>query len=72
MRCSVEASSESTARINTQHYDRRGVGFGLFLLLAGGILMAERLGWLPINTDWLLPAILIAWGATEICARIIS
>ncbi len=55
-----------------QHPDRRGIGFGLFLLLAGGILLAERIGWLPINTDWLLPAILIAWGATELYAKIIS
>jgi hypothetical protein len=54
------------------HPDRRGIGFGLFLLLAGGVLMAERIGWLPGGTDWLLPAILIAWGASEVYAKIIS
>jgi hypothetical protein len=53
------------------HADRRGIGFGLFLLLAGGVLLAERVGWLPINTDWLLPAVLIAWGASEVYAKIV-
>ncbi|MDE2385793.1 MAG: hypothetical protein KGO53_14355 [Alphaproteobacteria bacterium] len=54
------------------HPDRRGIGFGLFLLLAGLVLLAERIGWLPIGTDWLLPAILIAWGASEVYGKVIS
>jgi hypothetical protein len=49
--------------------ERRGIGFGLFLVLAGGVLLAERVGWLPASTDWLLPTILIAWGASELYAR---
>lgn len=54
------------------HPDRRGIAFGVFLLLAGSVLLAERVGWLQIHTDWLLPAILIAWGASEVYAKVIS
>jgi hypothetical protein len=39
-----------------------GIGCGVFLLLAGLILLAKELGWIPFNADWLVPAILIAWG----------
>jgi hypothetical protein len=49
--------------------EHRGIGFGLFLLLAGGVLLAERLGLLPAGTDWLFPVILIAWGAGELYQR---
>lgn len=51
---------------NTTPRTRAGIGWGLFLLLAGGILLAEKLGWLPIGTDWLFPVVLIAWGASEL------
>jgi hypothetical protein len=44
----------------------RGIGFGLFLLLTGLVLLAERLGWLPTGADWLFPVILIAWGTSEL------
>lgn len=50
----------------------RGIGFGLFLVLAGLALLGERLGWLPQRFDWLFPAILIAWGAGEIFQRLRS
>jgi len=42
------------------------IGWGVFLLLAGGVLLAEKLGWLPDGADWLFPVILIAWGASEL------
>ncbi len=47
-----------------------GIGFGLFLLLVGCALLAERLGWLPQRLDWLFPVILIAWGASEVFQRL--
>jgi hypothetical protein len=50
--------------------EKKGIGFGLFLLLAGGVLLAERLGWLPAGSDWLFPVILIAWGAGELYRRL--
>ena len=51
----------------TQH--KGGIGFGLFLLLAGLALLAERLGWLPSQGDWFFPAVLIAWGISELYSR---
>jgi hypothetical protein len=51
------------------HAERHGIGFGLFILLAGCALLAERVGWLPMSTDWLLPAILIAWGLSELYTK---
>jgi hypothetical protein len=52
------------------HNSRKGIGFGLFLLLAGIVLLAERFGWLPTATDWFFPAILIAWGVGELYQRL--
>jgi hypothetical protein len=52
------------------HMERRGIGFGLFIFLAGCALLAERVGWLPATTDWLLPAILIAWGLSELYQKL--
>jgi hypothetical protein len=49
---------------------RGGIGFGLFLVLAGLALLAEKLGWLPVHGDWLFPALLIAWGAGELYQRL--
>ena len=54
------------AEIQTTRSGDKGIGFGLFLLMAGLALLAERLGWLPQGLDWLFPAILIAWGASEL------
>jgi hypothetical protein len=41
-------------------------GWGVFLLLVGLGLLAERMGWSPANAGWLLPVVLIAWGAAKI------
>jgi hypothetical protein len=54
------------------HSKWRAISFGPFLIVAGAILLAERMGWLPLNADWLLPIILIAWGASEVYAHVIS
>ena len=43
--------------------ERRGIGCGVFVILAGLGLFAERAGWFAFDTDWLLPAALVAIGA---------
>jgi hypothetical protein len=52
--------------------DRGGIGFAIFLLLAGLVLLAERLGWVPNGFDWFFPVILIAWGLGELYHRLSS
>ncbi len=47
----------------------KGIGFGIFLVVAGIVLLAERLGWFPTGVDWLFPAALIIWGASELYQR---
>ena len=47
-----------------------GIGFGVFLVLAGCALLAQRLGFVPKGADWLLPAVLIAWGLGELYQRL--
>lgn len=48
---------------------RGGIGFPVFLILAGLALLAERVGWLPDGFDWLFPVVLIAWGVSEFYER---
>ena len=43
-----------------------GIGCGVFLLLAGLLMLGKELGWIPFNAEWLFPAILIAWGCGTI------
>lgn len=45
---------------------RESFGWGVFLLLIGLGMLAERMGWMPANAGWLLPVIFIAWGAGKI------
>ncbi|MEW6128338.1 MAG: DUF5668 domain-containing protein [Acidobacteriota bacterium] len=45
-----------------------GFGWGIFLLLTGTALLAERVGWFPSDIKWFLPIVLIAWGAAKIFA----
>lgn len=54
----------------TRPTESGGIGFALFLVLAGLILLAERLGWIPPDLDWLFPVILLAWGAGELFRRL--
>lgn len=42
--------------------EKPGIGFPVFLLIAGGALLAERLGWIPEDVNWGFPAVLIAFG----------
>ena len=44
---------------------RGGIGCGALLILIGVGIFAERVGWIP-ETDWLLPAVLVALGAGTI------
>ncbi len=44
-------------------------GFAFFLVLAGVIMLAQQLGWIPKNLDWLFPIMLIIWGASELYSR---
>jgi hypothetical protein len=64
----AEDQDKASGLSNTR--DNKGIGFGVFLLLAGIALLGERSGWFPSQTDWFFPAILIAWGAGEIFRRI--
>lgn len=41
----------------------RGTGRGVFLILVGAALFAERLDWIRFGLDWLLPVMLVAFGA---------
>ena len=45
---------------------KKGIGCGVFLVLVGIGLFAERMAWFPFNTVWFLPAAFIAWGIAEI------
>lgn len=70
-------TSDTDARTNpasppsgTERQHHGGIGFALFLVLAGLVLLAERLGWLPNGFDWLFPIVLIAWGLSELYQRI--
>ena len=46
--------------------ETKGIGCGVFLILVGVGLFAEKMGWLPFGTAWFLPAVFIAWGIGEI------
>jgi hypothetical protein len=51
---------------NYNQQEHKGIGCGVFLILVGLGLFAERLGFFPFNTIWFLPAAFIAWGIAEI------
>jgi hypothetical protein len=43
-----------------------GIGCGVFLIIVGLGLFAERMGWFPFSMVWFLPAAFVAWGIAEI------
>ncbi len=47
----------------TDHSKTPGTGRGVFLILVGAALFIERLGWISFGLDWLLPVVLVAFGA---------
>jgi len=42
--------------------NKPSLGWAVFILIAGVALLAERLGWIPGDIKWGLPAVLIAFG----------
>ena len=47
-------------------HERKGIGCGVFLIIVGVGIFAERMGWFPFNTVWFLPAAFVAWGIAVI------
>lgn len=43
-----------------------GLGIGLFAVIAGALLMAERLGWIPANVLWGWPLVLFVFGLVTV------
>lgn len=43
-----------------------GFGTGLFLVIAGIALLAERMGWISTEVKWGLPVFLVAAGASAL------
>lgn len=46
--------------------ERKGIGCGVFLILVGLGIFAERMDLFPFDSIWFLPAAFIAWGIAEI------
>ena len=46
--------------------DKKNIGCGVFLVLAGLVLVAERMGWILLDAAWLLPGVLIAVGIVKV------
>lgn len=44
----------------------KGLGCGVFLVLAGFALLAERMGWIPFDVAWFLPVVLVAVGLAKV------
>jgi hypothetical protein len=56
---------------NAEEKDQqKGIGCGVFLVLVGVGLFAERMGWIPFDTVWFLPAAFVAWGIAEIYSAV--
>jgi hypothetical protein len=66
-----EEMSSSSPESTNQPAAIETIGFGLFLFVAGVVLLTQKLGWLPAGSDWFFPVLLIAWGASELyqCMR---
>lgn len=43
-----------------------GLGVGLFAVIAGALLIAERLGWIPDNVPWGWPLVLFVFGLVTV------
>ncbi len=58
--------TEAPGRAGARHREPGGIGCGVFLVLVGVGLFAERMGWFPFSMVWFLPAAFVAWGAALI------
>ena len=52
--------------MSDSHDRRKGIGCGVFLILVGAGLFADRMGWFPFDAVWFLPAVFVAWGVGEL------
>jgi hypothetical protein len=43
-----------------------GLGVGLFAVIAGALLIAERLGWISNNVPWGWPLVLFVFGVVTV------
>lgn len=43
-----------------------GLGIGLFAVIAGALLIAERMGWIPNNVPWGWPLVLVVFGVVTV------
>ena len=62
----IERASGSQPHGFAEKKERKGIGCGVFFILVGIGLFAERMDWIPFNTAWLLPVVFIAWGISLI------
>jgi hypothetical protein len=52
--------------MSDSHDKSKGIGCGVFLILIGIALVADRMGWISFKAVWFLPAVLIALGVGEV------
>lgn len=43
-----------------------GLGVGLFAVIAGALLIAERMGWISNNVPWGWPLVLLVFGVVTV------
>jgi hypothetical protein len=46
--------------------DKQSIGCGVFLVLAGVVMLAERMGWFYVDATWILPGIIILVGVVKL------
>jgi hypothetical protein len=63
-------SDQPSRQSNAGNGQSTGIGFGVFLLVAGCALLAQQFGLLPKSIDWFFPLVLVIWGASEIYKRL--
>jgi len=46
--------------------EKKNIGCGVFLILLGVVLLAERMGWFYLDAVWILPAVIITVGVVKL------
>ena len=49
-----------------------GLGLGIFAMLAGALLLAERLGWISEDLNWGFPLVLIVFGIMVVMRYVLA
>ena len=57
---------EKVIMTESKKQKRKGIGCGVFLIIVGAGIFAERMGWFPFSMIWFLPAAFVAWGIAVI------